>query len=574
MKRKILYFLLTFTLITGCELLDYSEQSFYDDPEDIFSNFKRTSQFLADIYNRLPTDYSSVDGAMRSAASDEAEYVKQNTDVQEFTNGQWSAFNSLDANWANYYSGIRSVNLFLEYINGRTYEEYQYIDTYEDEMARFDKYQYEARFLRAFFYFELAKRYGDVPMPDGVIDDIVVINSIEKTPFDNIITYIVNECDAIRDSLPTDWNDMIYLETGRVTAGAVQTLKVRSLLYSASPLHNPTNDVTKWEAAAAAANEFLINTDFNYSFENVYYNSNDMSQGVFNNRESNELIFERRQGNANSFERSNFPMGFEGANGNATCPSQNLVDAYQTIDGYDVIIDDNGTWSAPGSVVFDPANPYDNRDLRFQQTIIVNGSDWKGSTVETFNGGANGLPVADATPTGYYLKKHVRQDIEISGSNVTTKEHMWVLFKLGEIYLNYAEAVNEAYGPTNVPGGFLMDATTALNNIRSRPAAGLPPVFGLTKDELRSVIIRERQVELAFEDHRFWDVRRWQLFDESNPDNVTEDLYGIEILEDNGNFTYSKILVDDRLWDDKMYLYPIPYKETNINSNLTQNPGW
>ncbi len=250
-----------------------------------------------------------------------------------------------------------------------------------------------------------------------------------------------------------------------------------------------------------------------------------------------------------------------------------MVDAYQTTDGYDVVLN-NGVWSAGASTVFDPANPYDNRDPRLLQTVIVNGKTWKGSTVETFSEGANGLPLADATLTGYYLKKYVREDIEITGSNTNSKEHAWVLFRLAEIYLSMAEAMNEAYGPTAIPAGFTMDATSALNMIRTRAAVGMPALSGLSKEDLRSAIIRERQVELAFEDHRFWDVRRWKLLDNSNANSVTENVYGIQITNTNGVLSYSTILVDDRIWDDKMYLYPIPYNENKINPNLVQNPGW
>jgi starch-binding outer membrane protein, SusD/RagB family len=574
MKRNTIILILLATILTSCEFLDYTEKTFYEDSEEIFSNFNRTNQFLVDIYNRLPDDYSTVGGAMRSAACDEAEYVIQSSDIQQFNNGQWSASNALDNNWSNYFSGIRSVNLFLENVEGRLFEEYQYNDDYEDQMARFEKFQYEARFLRAFFYFELAKRYGDIPMPNVVVNDVAEINSIQKTSFDNVITYIVDECDAISDSLPVTWKGQYLEETGRVTRGAVQALKVRALLYAASPLHNSTNDVTKWEAAAEAANDFIMNPDFPYTFNAVYYNSNNMAVSTFNNRASLGLIFERRQGTSNSFETSNFPKGFDGANGQATCPSENLVSAYQTLDGYDVLIDGSGVWSAPGSAVFDPVNPYDNRDKRLLQTVIVNGKAWKGTTVQTYFGGANGLPLADATPTGYYLKKYVREDIEIAGSNAAPKEHVWVIFRLAEMYLSYAEAMNEAYGPTTVPAGFMMDAVSALNAVRTRAAVGLPALGAVTESELRSAIIKERQVELAFEDHRFWDVRRWKLLDSANPDNVTEDVYGMQIINDEGTLKYTKKLVDDRTWNDKMYLYPIPYNETKINANLTQNTGW
>lgn len=574
MKYKIILSLFITVLLTGCEFLDYTEHTFYDDPENIFTNFGRTRNFLTGIYTNLPDDFNSVGGAMRSAACDEAEFVIQSSAIQEFNNGQWSSSNALDNNWFKYYSGIRAANFFLNNIEGRTFEDFKYNVEYDDEMERFDMFQYEARFLRAFFYFELAKRYGDIPMPQGVINDVEEINRIEKSDFEDVIVYIVEECDAIRDYLPVDWNNFVFRETGRVTRGAVQALKVRALLYAASPLHNPENDKSKWVSAAEAANEFLTNTAFNYSFDPEYYNSNNMSRGAFNNRGSKELIFERRQGNSFSFERANFPKGFDEANGNATCPSQNLVDAYQTTDGYDVVLDGNGQWSAPGSTVFNPMNPYDMRDPRLLQTVLVNGKKWKGTTVETFNGGAHGFPLADATPTGYYLQKYVRQDVDIAGSNAAPKEHVWVLFRLAEIYLNLAEAMNEAFGPNELPDGYIMDAVAALNVVRTRAAVKMPQISNVTTDELRSLIINERRVELAFEDHRFWDIRRWRLHDSDNPNKISEDIYGVVITKNDDIFNYSEKLVDNRIWDDKMYLYPIPYNEININPNLTQNPGW
>lgn len=581
MKNKVIISILLAVLFAGCEFLDHSEHTFFQDSEEIFSNYGRTRQFLANLYGKLPTDFD-YDGiandeqneAMRSAACDEAEYVKQSHDVQKFTNGQWTPSNSLDNNWSNYFNGIRSANLFLSEIEGRTFDEYQYNETYDEEMERFDRFQYEARFLRAYFYLQLVKRYGDIPMPEGVINNVEEVNNIAKSDFDDVIAFIVDECDAIADFLPVTWKGVQFEETGRVTRGAVQALKVRALLYAASPLHNPGGDASKWEAAAVAANEFLSNTDLTYAFDAQYYNSSNMSQGAFNNRASNGLIFERRQANANLFEKANFPKGFDGANGNATCPSQNLVDAYQTTDGFDVILDGNGNWSAPGSTIFDSENPYDNRDPRLLQTIIVNGKNWKGTTVESFTGGTHGAPLADVSPTGYYLKKYVREDITIAGSNAAPKEHVWVIFRLAEMYLSLAEAMNEAYGPTTTPAGFTMDAVTALNAVRTRAGIAMPALTTASKDELRSAIIRERRIELAFEDHRFWDVRRLKLHDSGNSDKVTEDIYGVEIINNEGTLSYYEKLVDDRIWNEKMYLYPIPYNETKINSNLIQNPGW
>ena len=573
-KIAIISVVLTLLLSSCEEYLSYTEQSFFDDPEYIFNNFDRTQKYLTHMYSRLPVDYNSVGGAMRSAACDEAEYVKQSSSIQDFNNGQWASTNALDNKWAHYYQGIRSANFFLQEIEGRTYEDYQYNNTYEDDMARFHYYPYEARFLRAFFYFELAKRYGDIPLVTTVNDDVEEMNNIEKTPFHDIITFIVDECDAVKDSLPVSWSGKVFQETGRVTQGAVYALKSRVLLYAASPLHNPDKDIEKWKAAAIAANEFFNNENLNYSFAEEYYNSSNMAKGVFNNIYSSELIFECRQGKSNGFEKSNFPKGFDGANGNSTCPSQNLVDAYRTSDGFNVILNENGNWTAPGSSVFDPEKPYQNRDPRLLQTVMVNGDSLNDIRVETFVGGAHGAPNPDVSPTAYYLKKYVRQDLKIAGSDAGGKDHAWVIFRLTEMYLNLAEAMNEAYGPNEIPPGFSVNATLALNVVITRPAVGMPGIFGLSKGKLRSEIIHERRVELAFEDHRFWDIRRWRLLDSDNPDKISEDLYGIEITNTGGTLSYSEKLVDDRIWDDKMYLYPFPYMETVINSNLGQNTGW
>ena len=135
--------------------------------------------------------------------------------------------------------------------------------------------------------------------------------------------------------------------------------------------------------------------------------------------------------------------------------------------------------------------------------------------------------------------------------------------------------MNEAYGPSEAPAGYVMDAVTAINVVRTRAAVGMPAISNVTTDELRSLIINERRVELAFEDHRFWDIRRWRLHDTNNSNKAIEDIHGVVITKnEEGTFNYTAKLVSDRLWDNKMYLYPIPYNETKLNPNLTQNPGW
>ncbi|HET8830388.1 MAG TPA: RagB/SusD family nutrient uptake outer membrane protein, partial [Pelobium sp.] len=215
-----------------------------------------------------------------------------------------------------------------------------------------------------------------------------------------------------------------------------------------------------------------------------------------------------------------------------------------------------------------PMDPYAGRDLRLQKTIIINGSTWKGQAVQSYVGGANGKPITNATKTGYYLKKHVIEIINLLPTNTTTREHAWVLFRYGEVLLNYAEAMNEAYGPEDA-STFGTTALEAVNQVRLR--AGMPNFpAGMSKEDFRQKLRNERMVELAFEDHRFWDVRRWKIGQQ------TTDIYQMEITPATvGNgFVFEKKLLEVRPFEDRMNFYPIPQAEINKNSNLIQNTGW
>jgi starch-binding outer membrane protein, SusD/RagB family len=364
------------------------------------------------------------------------------------------------------------------------------------------------------------------------------------------LTFIVDECDEIAEFLPVDYATFSSVqETGRATRGAAMALKSRVLLYAASPLHNPSEDAAAWEAAAAAA-KALIDSAW-YSLEPGYGN-------IVNNITSQELILGRREGESNGFERRNFPVGFEGGN-TGTCPTQNLVDAYE-MKGTGLPISD----SASG---FNPIFPYNGRDDRLGQTVILNNSIWKGKVMENYFGGANGAPRANATKTGYYLKKYVIEAIDLEPTNTTQRQHTWVLFRYGEILLNYAEAMNEVYGPADAAGKG-MTALEAVNMVRQR--AGMPDFpADLSQDDFRRKLRNERRVELAFEDHRFWDVRRWEIGAE------TTDIYAINIVRNPyGGFSYEKYLLETRVYEDRMNLYPISQAERYKNTNLEQNTGW
>lgn len=548
MKNFSIYlFLILFAGISGCNFLSYDETTHYS-KEDVFTDFGRTKSFLTSIYSRLPEGFNSVGEAMRTSASDDAEEIWDLADVQKFNDGSWSAIQTLDAQWSNMYSGIRAANRFLEETEGQTFEDRRFNADYDQMMEEFVLFPYQARFLRAFFYFELIKRYGNVPLITEVLD-IDEANSVQPAPFEEIVEFIISECDSIAPHLPVNYTTVPNQETGRATRGAAMALKARTLLYAASPLHNPEGEIKKWEAAAVAS-KAIIDSSW-YALLNNYGN-------IPNNRNNSELILGRRLGESNSFERSNFPIGFEGAEP-GTAPTQNLVDAYD-MQSTGLNIDD------PGSG-YDPANPYQDRDPRLSQTVIFNNSQWKGQTVEIWNGGRNGPPRERATKTGYYLKKHVIEGINLAPTNTTTQIHTWVLFRYGEVLLNYAEAMNEAYGPDN-SAGMGITAREAVNLIRDR--SNMPDFpAGMTQGEFRRKLRNERRVELAFEDHRFWDIRRWKI----GPS--TTEIYGMDITrESDGSFTYQKKLVETRVWENKMYLYPIPQSEVFKNEALGQNPEW
>ncbi len=537
------------TLLISCENLDYSEDVSMNQ-EFVFSEFGTTHAFLTNIYSYLPSDFSSIDGAMRSSASDDAEYVWDPSTVQMFNDGTWSPIYAIDNQWSNMYSGIRACNLLLdELAKNRKFEELRYNDGYDQMMERYALFPYEARFLRAFFYFELSKRYSDIPLITTVLNEQEA-NGSTKVPYESVVKFIVDECDAISEYLPISYLNIPSNETGKATRGAAYALKARTLLYAASPLHNNSNSNEKWIEAAIAAKKIIDS--------NLY--SLDSYNNFVNNLFSSELIFETRQGASNTFERANFPIGYEGGN-TGNCPTQNLVDCYEMKSTGKSIFD-----SGSG---YDPLNPYVGRDPRFAKTILYNGAMFKNESVEIWAGGKNAPPLLNATRTGYYLRKYVVENISLNPVNPSSIVHVWVTFRLGEVLLNYAEAMNEAYGPYSVgPGTLSMTAAEAVNLIRSRAEM---PYFpdNLTKEEFRVKLMNERRVELAFEDHRFWDLRRWKI------GNTTTNIYGMNIVKNNdGSFLYQNELIEQRVWNDKMYLYPIPQNEVYINSNLTQNNGW
>lgn len=547
----------------GCSDALKFDESQGNTKETYYEYFNGLSSLVYSIYGYLPNDFGVIGGALREAATDNAVYTWENNKVYSIYNNTWSAINTIDDVWESMYTAIRAANSFLENFDLERLKRFEYDPNFKDNVNKAEMFPYEVRFLRAFFYFELIKRYNNVPLLTKTYT-IEEIKSTHKTSFDEVVEFIVSECDQAALYLPID-QKQFYNETGRATKGAALALKSRVLLYAASKLHNRENNLDKWKRAAQAANEVIQLGKYSLpkTTADPLYNVNGGNDVLT----SAQLIFERRNGNSNSFEAINYPIGFEGAKGGNT-PTEDLASCYEVRSG-SVPFD----WDNPqhAKYPFYGANGVQQiRDPRFYVNIMSNGFKHTGvleTPVELFSGGANALPIPGASLTGYYLRKYVNITVSLSQSNPVQKPHHFVFFRYAEILLNYAEALNEWQGADYKDTEFTKSARDAVNEVRG--AANMAKVTD-TGNDFTERIRRERRIELAFEDHRFWDIRRWMIGD------VVKQIHGIAITKnEDGTFSYKKKLIQERIWDDKMYFYPIPQEQIYIDENLKpQNPGW
>lgn len=542
--------------LTACDFLDCSESDYYS-LEQIQGSYNRVKQFVTNVYGYLPSDFCSLDGAMQDAATDDALHVYQTSDIYRFTNGTWAPNRTMDDKFAYYYQGIHDANYYLENLTGLTFDDWRYGTDYDEWMKVYPNYEYEVRLLRAFFYFELVKRYQNIPLITRVMTREEA-NTVAPNSAEEIFDFILKECTETAAVLPVNYLSMgKEKESGRVTKGVALALKARAALYAASPLFNPTNDKSKWVTAAEAAYELIgqqaeLGYGLDTSFANLFGDKNNMSK---------EVILARATGGSNGFESNNFPMGVTGGK-TSTCPSENLVSAFEMKDG------STFDWSNPTM----KANPYANRDPRLALTVAYNGMAWPASkALEIFEGGANGLPLTNATITGYYLRKYVNKSVSFeAGSTPTSPQHNWVLFRYAEVLLNYAEAMVNAYGDINkTTPSCGLSALAAVNQVRGRNGINMPALSSsLSATEFLKKVKNERRVELAFEGHRFWDLRRWKSLDEM------KQIYGVKITKEDATVTYEKSLVDSPVVDDRLYFYPFADSELFKNHSLKQNPGW
>ena len=588
MKNKI-YVLLVFVALIANACKSTLDEFPYNkfNAQYVFTDPLKAEQYVMRNYNVLPYGSSDANGynrlgggaSMIACASDEAMPNLPGGTVENLTNGSWSPSSSNPDNpWDGDYQYIRSINIGLENLNLVP----------ASAVALRNQWYGELIYLRAYAHFDLIKRYGGIPIITKSLgfDEL----SIPRSTYAECVNFVTSQCDTAVKYLPSP-DIASGAQLGRISTGIALALKSRMLLYAASDLYNgpgydgTTNPLigygsylkTRWEDAAQAS-AAVIALGFYHIYTpaavtdaqtdavnntNAIKNYSDLFYTLTGNT---ELILIRTSPIGNAVEKKNTPVGITSGAG-TTNPSQQMIDAYGMYNGKSI-----------SDASYNALAPYTNRDPRFNASIFYNGKVW-GRAIETFTDGLdNKLTATNATKTGYYLSKFMKSGIVISGSQTNTN-HCFPLIRYAEILLNYAEAMNEAYGPDVDPKGFGKTARQAVVEVRLRV---LPPKYAVLSTvaagdvaAMRAAIRNERCVELAFEDQRQIDVRRWKIA----PATIGTSLNGMTITRGgtSPNYTYTytvKPSVALRVFDPKMYLYPIPQGEINKNKALIQNPLW
>ena len=561
--NKICLFILACAITASCVDLNYTEQNTRDEEwtYEYFENGIKNMVFdvYAQVYNN---EFESNSAYFLAGATDEAQYALETGAVNNYVNGGWSPANPYSRTWTKCYTAIADVCMYLEKIDKTDISEWKYNPDYEKWIQQMELFPYELRFLRAYFYFELLRAYGDVPLVTTTLTNGQA-NNVTRTPAEEIVRFIVDEVDAVAPYLPVSYLTEVNQEVGRVTRMAAYALKARTLLYYASPLFSDPATTTaaeiadRWDKAAKANKYILDNADI-WGLKLSTYATLWGHDAFFNP----EIIFGLGRGDSNSFEKANYPIGVENAS-SGNCPTQSFVDQYEYVATGKTFGE-----TYPGNINLNSIDPYEGLDPRFELTVVKNGDEWptngaQKKAIEIFDGGFNAAPKYGATPTGYYLKKYVDGTCVTTADNQTYRRHTWIIFRLAEFYLNYAEAVFNATGSAN-DATYGLTANDAINVLRNRADIQMPK---FTEDGAAWVARyeRERLVELAFENHRFWDVRRWK--------KGATYFKNIQVASISSTLQLTRSTVT-RQWDDKYYFYPIPQSEIKKNPKLGQNPGW
>jgi hypothetical protein len=571
--------------------------------EDLAKESSYAHGLLIYGYDRLPY----ITTTQTDVATDDAVTNQKTSAYLNMATGTWASDNNPMSQWDACKDGIQYINSFLQIAEKSTWAP----SAASKQRMFIDRLKGEAFGLRAILYYYLLQAHGGYA-DDGKLYGVPLLTTPEdgssdfnqpRALFSECVKQCFADCDSAMALLPQEYKDIEseseipakYLALGAnfsgynlvfgdkarglVSAKIAEAVKAQIALLAASPAFRDQSGVTSAEAATLCAN-VLKRIGGLEGFDatgNIWYKNKSKLEPSAS--EMPEILWrEDRHKNADQ-ERDNFPPTLYGSG--RVNPSQNLVDAFPMRNGLPITDAKSG---------YDPKNPYAGRDPRLEDDILFNGTIFRKAEIitGTYPNDKNETDdninsISTSTRTGYYLKKLLRDDVSPLSSSLIEQQHIYPRIRYTEIFLAYAEAANDAWGPKADPTGVGFTAYDVIKAIRTRAGLatneiGMPLAEGDVyleecagdKAKMTNLIRNERRIELCFENKRFWDLRRWQM-----PLNETVKGVKIDRNEETGVLTYTVIDVEERKYDSTYQWYgPIPKGEVLKWSNLLQNKGW
>ncbi len=587
MKTKLIILLVLVSIFAGCEEFLVPADENNRKLEEIYTDAGFAEGLLLNGYVRLPSGgYSFND-----VATDDAVSNNPNNGYLMMAGGKWSSLNNPTESWSTAFAAIQYLNIILERTDS---VEWAITGQYVDEMFN-DRTKGEAYGLRALFMYYLLQAHGGWSAGGELLGVPILTtplssetdNNLPRNTFEECLQQIFTDLDLAESYLPLDFEDVTdsssfqipekyvgkttmsdynrvfgAFNRQRLTSRIVKGIRAKVALLAASPAFNEGTSVS-WEEAADAAAEVLdlIGGVSGIAPNGAYWyakkNSAEIT-AIASGINPPEILWRTNVYDSRDLEADNYPPSLYGKG--RVNPTQNLVDAFPMANGLPI--------SDPSSG-YDPANPYASRDPRLSMYIVVNNSKVGPSSTTIFtqvgktSDGLNAL--STSTRTGYYMRKLLREDVSLNPTSTTQQKHYVPHIRYTELFLAYAEAANEAWGPDGA-GSHGYSARNVIAAIRKRAGIAQPDNYLnsiSSKEAMRELIRNERRLELCFEGFRFWDLRRWK-------EDITEPASGMKIL--NGNFETT--VVENRIYQSHMIYGPIPYGEILKAGKLIQNSGW
>lgn len=557
LKISIIY--LFIFLFISCE--DFLDRAPGDNmtEEELFSKIETAERYLNNAYIYLPDFQSNTEdltGRYKlGGATDEIGFQQASgypASPFDINTGSWNPSQMpLERNWRDYYGCIRRCNMFI-----RNYKIIPEDLSTGGASNRRERLLGEAYGLRGYYYFLLFKQWGGVPIITDVLDpgQIESLKGIERASTEETLQQVLDDMDRAIEYLSNKHDDANF---GRFTSLVATIVKSQVKLYWASKYWNRSNDMIRWNEAAEAANEALKMAERNGHVLSLSYSSLFNKPGI-----EAEVIWTKNSEHYECYwwDMYAMPLGYNAFNVDG--PLQEIVDEFEmkvtgkvpvlgyTEDNKQIIDETSG---------YDPERPWDGREDRFYSCVLYHGAILQGREIDISTYGKDNIRIGSIIRTNYFTNKYLDQNHNLI-THASWTYRRFAIMRTAELYLNYAEALNEVEGPT-------ARVYELVNTIRTR-AKCLPLPTGLNQDEMRKRIRHERKVELVFENHRFWDVRRWMI-----AEDVDNRVVHRVVVDEDGNITYP--VFQNRVFNpEKHYLFPIPQSEIDKNPALIQNPGW